>query len=136
MPRPETKTEAGRVNKKLGESRFRSVEEILSGLGSESFGELINGIFEGAGGAKEIGKRIGRSSRFKSLKRAERMEMQKMIGNLALNHAKLNPSLGSDELAQLTDEQIHRMLQKEFGLVRLKEEANGSGSATEASEAG
>ena len=128
------KSDTPRVGKKLGEDQSRSIEDILASVGNENFGELVNGIFEGAKGAKEFGKRIGQSSRIKNLPRRERLEVQKLIANLAINHARMNPSLGSEELARLKDEQILLMLRKEFALVPLTEEIDDPSPTAEMSQ--
>lgn len=124
-----TKSESGRVNKKLGENAARSVEEILSSVGNENYAEFMAGVFEGSQGAKALGKRFGQAAVSKNLTRPERLELQKTIGNFAMNHAKMNPGIGSEELARLKDEQILLMLKKEFGLVPLKGETSDQGTA-------
>ena len=125
------KSDSPRTGKKLGETESRSIEDILASVGNENFGELVNGIFEGTGSAKSFGKKIGQTSRIKNLPRRERLEVQKLIANLAINHARMNPSLGSEELARLKDEQILLMLRKEFALVPLKDVPSDSGTVAE-----
>lgn len=135
MPPASRKTEGGRVGKKLGETSARSTEDIINAVGSDGFGELVNGIFAGAGGAKRVGKRIGQKLLVKNLPRGERMELEKMVGNFALNHARMNPNIGSEELARLKDEQILLMLKKEFGLAPLKEVSDGPGTIATSTDA-
>lgn len=132
MLRARTKSEAPRIGKKLGEEDRRNLAEVLKSKSGANLGEFLEAAYDGAGGAKRAGLLFGCALRSKRLKQPERVELTKVLANLSVQWEKMNPELGEDELAALTDDQIEMLFNKEFGLARLPQGCNAEESVVAA----
>lgn len=113
-----TKTEGGRVGKKLGEAQNRSLVDVLKSGNSASLGEFLQAAFDSAGGAKEVGGLFGQILKGKNVPKQTRLEITKALANLTLQYERLKPGLTDDEVVRLTEDQIDLKFSTDFGITQ------------------